>query len=224
MKENNRPHISKRGRSFLENPTHVKSSEQNLKKMSWSWEIECVDVHAPLKSDKILTVQYSNFSMDEIESLFLVTLAGLSGKKSGEFLEKFKYREMENYLRDENHRPAFAEIGEEILISSFKKVKNSLLAALFFKKISTKKNFTGLKNHWEELSLVEKNRAISEILVELNTLFSEGKTLKLILAETETITLSSPESFLDLDVIAGVFQLIFRGEDVKTSFKVVAAL
>lgn len=209
--------LSKRALEILGNPKHLESSSANLdKKNQWNWNLT-LD-----KTDKILTLSYSNQSPHPFESLFLETLSRLSIGKNLHQLIPISFREVENFLRDENHLPAFVDSDEKELEICYKKVKNSLLGELLFRKLKDNKDIFPQNNFWNELSFVEKNRRILALLFELQKAFPKGKKLDLALVEGESISLIKNDFPLDLEVVENVLQAFFHGSHGKTCLKVVA--
>ena len=136
--------ISKRAQSFISEPKFLNSD------IPFDFEVS-LD-----KSDKILTVFYQGKSGD-LNLLFSEALAIFSKNRPINELWKINFREIENFLRDENHLPAFQENLPEIE-SALEKVKISLIATVV--KLQVGKELIELKSgisHWEKLNLVSKN-------------------------------------------------------------------
>lgn len=212
--------FSKRAESLLDNQRHSKTSFQDE---TWSWDFTLKESESFL-GDKILTLMYSNLPTERSDSLFLETISILSIEKNIDFLIRLGFREVENYLRDENHRPAFDAKDEISLEKSFKKVKNSLLSALILNKLKETKDKYRQNISWNDLSFVEKNRRVMAILEDLNLLFPKGKKASLALVENETIFLVKNDLPLDLDTVELILRPLFHIDSGKSSLKVVAAL
>ncbi len=213
--------FSKRALDLLKNPKHSENLEENE---TWSWNFTLDTSTANFLGDKILTLTYTNLSSEESESLFLETLSRVINGKNIDFLTRLSFREVENYLRDENHLPAFDTKEEVSLQNCFKKVKNSLLFALILKKIKENIGTHLQKASWENLSFVDKNRKVMAVLNDLNLLFFQGKRAEVALVENDTIFLIKNDLPLDLEVVELIFQSLFHKNNGKSSLKVVAAL
>ncbi len=155
--------LSIRAKELLEKKEFFKASQEN------DFEV-ILD-----SSDKILTATYSS-SSTEIELLFKEIISKFSKGRSLKQALEINFRELESFLRDENHLPAFPEESSQELSELLKELKLSLVtSALYSKNPSFKELSEALLRRWQELSLVEKNqwaqRLISEIQKELNQNF-----------------------------------------------------
>jgi hypothetical protein len=122
-------------------------------------------------SDKILTATYST-SSTEIEQLFKEIISRFSKGRSLKQALEINFRELESFLRDENHLPSFSEDSFQELSELLNDLKLSLVtSALSTKNPSFKELSETLLISWQELSLVDKNqwakRLVSEIQKEL---------------------------------------------------------
>ncbi|MGZ3789752.1 MAG: hypothetical protein ACXVLQ_14580 [Bacteriovorax sp.] len=211
--------LSKRANEILSSPMHALGTVQGE---DWSFEFT-LEEKAEFQNDKILTLKYSNPSSDELRTLFLETLCRMLSQKTIRDLIRLGFREAENYLRDENHLPAFHESEISEAQECFKKAKNTLFASLLFSKIKGKYPDTETKLAWKNLGLVEKNRHVLSIIEELNKLFSADKKLALALAEEKFITLILNDFPLEIGVLEVLFHFLFAEEEGISSFKLVAA-
>jgi hypothetical protein len=201
-------HFTRRAQELLAKKEFFKATQEN------DFEI-VLD-----SSDKILTVTYSN-PQTEIELLFREILARFSkGRLLKQALE-INFRELENFLRDENHLPSFTEESTQKLSELLKELKLSLItSALISKNSAFKELSTALLSGWSGLSLVEKNqwaqRLIDEIQRELKLSF------ELLWCEESTLTIKiSKEQAPDLDLEAFLVKLL-GGSKKLLPIKVVA--
>lgn len=122
-------------------------------------------------SDKILTVSYCS-SSTKIELLFKEIISRFSRGCSLKQALEINFRELESFLRDENHLPAFPEESFQELSELLIELKISLVtSALYSKNPSFIELSESLLTSWQKFSLVEKNlwaqRLIGEIHKEL---------------------------------------------------------
>jgi hypothetical protein len=169
-----------------------------------------------------LTIFYAYPFSLEVERLFFEAIARFSIGRNILFLEKLTFRELENYLRDENHLPVFLNFDSFELEDIYKTVKNSLLTALLLLKIKNNNSFHPLSKSWTELSLVEKNQTFKTLVFLLNYLFPQVKELELVLVEKEEVFLNMNDFPLSIGVILELADQLFKISIEKTSFKVVA--
>lgn len=224
MKENKTSGIqilSNRARDFLNSPRHQKAFSDLYKDCSWDFLLDNGgNSDQDFQNDKILTLTYFiSPTENDLEKLLYESLSRMSSERTVSFLIKLSFRELENFLRDENHLPVFLETEQVLALERFKVVKNSLLAGVFYKKIE---KFIGPLKGWSEYSLVEKNLQAKRLLSLLNNLISRVKMPELTLAESEDIFIVMNDCPLDCEVIEKLFQRCFRVSSEKTSFKVVA--
>lgn len=107
--------------------------------------------------DKVHTVFHSE-QLGTIEFIMAEVLAKFAATKNLSELWKINFREIENFLRDENHLPAISEDQTEVT-EIFLKTKILLMAGMI--KALLKTDFDNLYStvlHWEKLTLVEKNK------------------------------------------------------------------
>ncbi|MDD4973158.1 MAG: hypothetical protein PHY93_02350 [Bacteriovorax sp.] len=195
MKENSSAILiqtfSKRAQDFLSTPCHALTKvaiESANKKWFWDFTLEKIEQNN-FQSDKILTLYYFNKSGSVLDSLFLEALSRMAIGRDIGFLRQLSFRELENFLRDENHLPVFNISGVISPEQSFKVVKNSLLADLLIKEIEKKAGTSTQLKGWIQLTLVEKNQRVRAFIKILNNLFSQAKPLELALAEAGEIAI-----------------------------------
>lgn len=209
--------LSQRALDFLKSPLHL-SGEVTAK---WRFTIENISENS-IESDKILTLSWFDLHASSIERLFMEAISRLSVGRNILFLEKLSFREVENFLRDQNHLPVFEESESCKPDEVFKVVKNSLLGALLLNKIRQNHDCSKLGSHWEELSLVKKNSLLKEVITLLNSLFPRGKSIVLTLAEEEEISIIMNDFPMPIEVIEAVVLDLIGCAYKKTSLKVVA--
>lgn len=183
------------------------------------WKIEYGRQNAQWQTDRILTLQYSHPSSDSLETLFYESICRVSQQKTLSDLFKLSFREIESFLRDENHLPAF---GNEIAGPAqevFGRLKNALILEILSKKISMPKGKT-----WKELGLAEKNRAVMELFSSLCSLFPKDKNLELVLAESDTVTVKKNDFPLELDALEALLCHQFGAGSADSPLKVIGTL
>ncbi len=200
--------LSIRAKELLEKKEFFKASQENDFEVVWD------------SSDKILTVTYSS-SSTENELLFKEIISKFSKGRALKQVLEINFRELESFLRDENHLPAFPEESSKELSELLNRLKLSLVtSALYSKNPSFKELSEALLRNWEELSLVEKNqwaqRLISEIQKELNQNF------ELLWCDETSLTIKTAAERAS-GLAPGPFLLMLLGESKKLlPIKVVA--
>ena len=216
--------FSKRAESILAKPVHALSETAIIPNhQKWIWEFALEErTHKFFQNDKILTLLYFNQHGTRQDLLILETLSQMCIKREIQFLQKLTFRELENFLRDENHLAVFKNSEVDSPEESFKRVKNSLLVAILSSEIKKiEKNGLHLK-HWSQLTLVEKNLISRNLVLSLNSLFSEAKPLELALATATEIALVMNEFPIGHEVIEWLARELFGIQEGETSLKVVA--
>lgn len=165
------------------------------------------------RSDKILTV-FHNGKSGEIELIFNDVLAIFAKNRSILDLWKINFREVENFLRDENHLPAFGDMTTEMEeILNLQKI--GLVAETLKTGASEEiKTLTEMLFDWEKLSLVAKNEWARDFLKILGS--------ELIFCDGTTMTFTKfPKDVgnMDLEIMVGK---IFEGGELILPMKVVA--
>ena len=197
----------------MANPKHRLTSFLGEK---FRWKIE-------LEGDKILTLFYysseNTLKFDAIDNLFLESLARLTLGRNILFLNSLSFREIENFLRDENHLPVFGDSSLPEIQA--KKCKYSLLAAILSLKLTqTQGNLPVV--FWDKLTLVEKNSNALELIQKINQLFSSSIPMQLAIAENDLVSVIRGDFPLDIEVTQLLFQEYFQHSNENSSLKVVA--
>lgn len=138
------------------------------------------------------------------------------------FLQNSTFREIENYLRDENHLPVFDSSVLVLAEESFKRVKNSLLGALLLDKLEGLGTKASVQKNWRSLTLVEKNREVSRLITGFNSLFPTTKPLELALVETSELSVVLNDFPIQLEVLEFLIQSLLGNEEGISSLKLVA--
>ena len=141
-------------------------------------------------SDRILTLVHS-YGAQSVEFILAEVLCLFAEKKSALQIWDIKMREIESFLRDENHIPAF---GEELLLieNLWKEVRAMALALVIKKKLNSALPKLLMEAHgWAGLSLVAKNHWAKTLLSPLG--------IELILCEAETLTIKMPPRNIELE-------------------------
>jgi hypothetical protein len=214
------PIFSKRAQKLL---TEKAFAQTDVRALIFQWKIEynCGPQH--FQTDKILTLQYSNPVNDDLTTVLLESVCKLSQGKMLQFLFQLSFREVENFLRDENHIPSFgAELetrGNEVFIS----VKNALLAEILLTKMN-ELDFSFDLSSWKKLSLPMKNKLVMEVFSGLLTLFPKEKKLELILAEGDTVTVKKNDFPLELAVLETLLNRLAFEKETDSPLKVIGTL
>ena len=117
--------------------------------------------------DKILTVTYAISSV-EIELLFKEIISKFSKGRSLKQVSEINFREVESFLRDENHLPAFTEQSFQELTELLKELKLSLITSSLYSKNPLFKELSeALFMSWQHYTLVEKNQWAQKLLGEI---------------------------------------------------------
>jgi hypothetical protein len=216
--------LSKRAKEFVHSPQHLKEKLDSPSQSTHPhWEIGLeLGSHDGLLNDKIVTIFYDHPKALVSEKLFLETFSRFLVGRSIKFLENITFRELENYLRDENHLPVFENSHSVELETQYKAVKNSLLSYLILKKFKENNLGAGALKPWQELTLVEKNSAVKMCFSFLNLHFPRVKPLELVLATNEEISVLINDFPLSLELILEVLHGHFEIPPENSSFKVVA--
>ena len=216
--------FSKRAQSFISTPVHLlgTSAGQPSRKL-WNWSFTLrVEQHKKIQGDKILTLFYFNQSCNIFEALLLETVSRMAIGRDISSLLRLSFRELENFLRDENHLPSFENLDNLSIEKSFKEVKNSLLVALLIKEMKKNENNPALSKAWGQLNLVEKNLKMDAFILLLNNLFPQGKQLQLALATSDEISIVMNDFPLEALLIEELAHELFGELEEISSFKVVA--
>lgn len=182
------------------------------------WEID-YGSSAPFQNGRILTLKYSHISTDVLETVFYESICRLSQGKTLNFLFLLSFREIESFLRDENHLPAFGNELELRALEVFGRLKAALLHKILRGKIGLPQ-----EKKWSKLTLADKNRGTMELFSSLNNLFPKDKNLELILAEEGTVTVKKNDFPLELDVVEALLNDLFGPEETHSPLKVIGTL
>lgn len=166
--------ISKRAQAIFANPQYLNSSINEYFLVSFD------------SSDKILTVHHDG-KQGEIELILSEALIVFAKNQLLNDLWKINFREVENYLRDENHLPAFSTDLKN-LEEKLNLLKIALIAAAF--QARSKEELSRLASDvfdWEKYSLVTKNIWARDFLavLGLELIYCDGQTLTLTKAPGE---------------------------------------
>ncbi len=164
-------------------------------------------------SDRILTVFHSGKS-GEIELIFSEALAVFAKNRTLSELWRINFREIENFLRDENHLPAFLEeasVLEEILRAR----KISLIAEAYKSKAGEEiYTLVEMMFDWRNLSLVGKNQWAMELLKIVGS--------ELIFCDEETLSFTQASKDVAGSDLELLIQKILGGGEIVLPMKVVA--
>ena len=193
--------ISNRAQGFLKNPGHFKAGS------AAAFEVT-VD-----ENDKILTVFHGENS-DEVAFVIAEVLAKFSENKKIFEVWKINFREIESFLRDENHLPAFAENIPEIeLILNNNKM--TLIGSAIKAKLGSKlENLFSQRKNWNQLTLAAKNEWAQTLTLALGW--------ELILCEEDVLTVSSTPHGVDEAGLSLLISSIFSERESLPPMKVVA--
>lgn len=186
--------ISKRAQGFLGTPEFFKGSLTHKFEVIFN------------TNDKILTVFHRENPAD-LEFIFAETLARFSKNKNIPELWKINFREVDSFLRDENHLPAFQEDGvllEKILL----KTKISLIASAV--KAQLKSDFLLSK----ETNLAAKNLWAQKLITPLGW--------ELVLYEHDVLTVTGLPEGVPTEALEELLKDILEGGEKVLPMKVVA--
>lgn len=196
--------ISKRVQRLLDQPEFFVNSINTLDKSF----ILTLD-----ENDKILTAHH-RFAKEASEShlLFAEVFCVLAPGKVLFNLWTLTFREFENFLRDENHLPAFLDLGEELEME-FSELKLTFLASGYFQKLG---NLQLHFKDWHSLTLVAKNKIALALCQKLGW--------RLIYAEESVLNIESPFSWATNNELTNFVDEALGGSLKKAAIKVVAVL
>lgn len=175
--------------------------------------------------DKILTLNYGKIEKVQEEVpliLFYEVLTILGRQRTFASLSMISFREVENFLRDENTTPAFqVSIDKQTSIESlFNEARMDLLANFAIKLL--KKNpiepeiFSPI---WEKKTLVEKNQTSLLLTKKINNFLPPEKKWEILLAEAEKISIKATSAQWNSSEYEGFLGPIWRefagAEDIK---------
>lgn len=187
----------------------------------WKIEYNCGTQH--FQTDKILTLQYSNPVNDDLTTILLESICKLSQGKMLQYLFQLSFREVENFLRDENHIPSFGAELETRASEVFLSLKHALLAGILLTKMNESDLSFDLSG-WKKFSLPLKNKLVMEVFSGLCTLFPKEKKLELILAEGDTVTVKKNDFPLELAVLETLLNRLAFEKETDSPLKVIGTL
>lgn len=209
-------HISRRAQNLQ---TDCKFALSGTVSSNPQWEIQFGHEAPQFQTDRILTLHYSHISADVLETIFFESICRLSQGKTLNFLFLLSFREIESFLRDENHIPAFDNVSEAQAQDVFGHLKNALVLKILAAKISSPAG-----KRWSGLSLSDKNRAVLELFTSLCALFPKEKNLELILAEDTTVTVKKNDFPLELEAVETLLNHLFLSGEADSPLKVIGTL
>lgn len=177
-------------------------------------------------SDKFLTLLYPAKSVEHPPELYLVineTICTLMKHKDLNQLSLFSFREAENFLRDENHLPAFGT-GTDLereAESLFIRSKWSFFSAglmAFAKKHNWKIRETNVPGE----TYANKNADFATLFSLLKKAFTRGEKLHFVLWEDDTLFVKTEDPSWSADELTAFFQAISRAFELGPAIKVVA--
>ena len=222
--------LSKRAQAILSDPRHLLLEKRGARKNYWHFSIEKIQQNH-FQKDKILTLSYfasggelgdGNGAEDLFHALFQEAISRIGHGKAVLYLLQLSFRELENFLRDENHLPFFDHSAIDLAENIFKMVKNTLLVDLVLKEIENKDSFSPSQKGWEQLNLVEKNRKALLFVEVLNNLFFPVTNLQLALVEEYEMAILMNDFPVGVEVIKALVIELFGNVEEISSFKVVA--
>jgi hypothetical protein len=197
--------ISKRAMSILEIPKYLNSE------LSDDFQFRLGE------SDKVLTVFHSGLNGQKFFLFSEILIGFTKGFDLNQYkndLWKINFREIDSFLRDENHLSSFLneiDLWEE----SFKKVRVSLIANLIRQQIIDDQKIVKLTvSHWENLSLEAKNRWAKEVLGYAGW--------ELIFCEEKALTLTKSPAGITNGELELLIRQIFKLSEIELPLKVVA--
>lgn len=194
-------HVSQRAQSFIK-------STKFFKKDIFLDFLVTLDDHG-----NIIEVFHGKNS-HEIEFILAEVLAKFSGKKKISDIWKINFREIESFLRDENHLPAFAGDMQKIE-SLFIQLKARLIG--FAVKVKLEKQIDWIisqRKKGNQLSLTAQNEW-AEVLI-------RPLEWQLVFCEGDVLTVTNTPTGMDADTLSLLINTILGGEEIIASMKVVA--
>lgn len=210
--------LSKRANEILAAPLHFAPSARSSE---WVFSLGGDD-SVQLEGDKILTLFFSENNVSAVEKLFKEVICRLVTGKNLLFLQKLTYREVENYIRDENHLPVFLNSEVSITEDIYKNIAISLQVSIVLSVLESKRGLKSPAKSWSDLSLVEKNNEMKLLFSMLNSSFFRPKPMELVLAEKESVSIVMNSFPLEMGVLEELFKRIFLKRNDISSLKVVA--
>ena len=165
------------------------------------------------ENKRILSVLHGKGALD-IDFLFSEVLARFALNKTNLEILNIPFREIESFLRDENHLPAFTD-SLDFVERAWGTSKGSLVAAVALASFGPEvKLLKEQISRWDEMNLAGKNALLAKILSTLGW--------ELILYFEETLTVKPRPKEIENFVIEAILQEIFRAGGKVLPMKVVA--
>jgi len=200
-----------------------KFAQQTATQPEYHWAIEYSGRSAQIQTDRILTLQYSNSTGQSLVDLFLESVCSMLVNRPLQALFSLSFREVENFLRDENHLPAFSNDSETAAREVFLQVKMTLVQKVLLENVDTKR-LIGTDQSWNDLSLAGKNRTVINFFSWLNDRFGKTNSLELILVEDPVVTVKNNDFPLDLPLVEGLLNQLFTSKETLSPLKVIGTL
>lgn len=167
-----------------------------------------VDAH-----DRILTLSHGK-NPDSIEFILAEVVAKFSENMKISDVWKINFREIENFLRDENHLPAFGGDTQE-MESLLTQMKAELIGLAFKAKLEKQyKWIISQRKDWNQLTLTAQNEW-AQILI-------KALGWELVLCEGSILTVTNTPSGVDAESLSLLLNTILSGEEMNLPMKVVA--
>lgn len=193
--------MSQRAQGFIKNPRLFKEGIA-------SGFLVTVDDH-----DRILTVFHGK-NPEDLEFILAEVVAKFSENKKISDVWKINFREIESFLRDENHLPAFSENTQEIE-SLLVQVKASLIGFAVKAKLKNQHEWIiSQRKIWNQLNLTAQNEWAQTLIRPLGW--------ELVFCEGDILTVTSTEAGVDAEALSLLINAILSGEENILPMKVVA--
>ena len=193
--------ISQRAQGFIKTPKFFK------KGVSSEFLVTIND------QDRILTVSHGK-NPEDMEFLIAEVVAKFSENKKISEIWKINFREIESFLRDENHLPTFT--GDTLEIESIlNHIKTTLIGFAFKSKINKENKM--IISQWKNinhLSLTVQNQWAQSLVKVLDW--------ELIFYESSILTVTNTPVGVDAETLSLLINSILSGEDIIPPVKVVA--
>ena len=151
---------------------------------------------------------------DEIEFILAEIVAKFSENKKFSDIWKINFREIESFLRDENHLPAFTGDTHEIE-SALIHIKAGMIGSALKAKLKNKLEWIiSQRKNWNQITLTAKNEWAQSLIRPLGW--------ELIFCEGEVLTVSNTPPGVDGETLSLLINVILSGEENFLPMKVVA--
>ena len=197
----NLKNMSQRSQDFIKNPKFFKSD------ISSDFLITVDDY------DKILTVFHGK-NPEDVDFILAEVVAKFSENKKISDVWKINFREIESFLRDENHLPAFGSETHEIE-SILTQVKTCLIGYAFKEKLKQQhKWIISQRKNWNHLTLTAQNEWAQVLVGALGW--------ELIFCEESILTVTNTPIGVDAETLSLLINTIVSEEEIILPMKVVA--